>query len=109
MHSAVYQHQDNLSVEIAFLQPQSSNFFLVERRTVCLVRVLVLKLDNIHILGVVFHADLILHGILIHLAEKHFQLSERRIVLTAVVYNTLQVSQLQILEHSVVQGFTGII
>ena len=108
-NSAVYQHQDDLSVEIVSLQPQSINFFLAERRTVCLVGILVLELDNIHILGVVFHAYLILHGILIHLAEQHFQLAERRIVLTTVVYNTLQVSQLQILEHSVVQGFTGII
>jgi len=30
-----------------------------ERRMVCLVRVLVLELDNINILRVVFHADLI--------------------------------------------------
>lgn len=108
-HSAVYQHKDDLSINVAFLHPKSIYFFFAERRTVCLVRVLVLELDNIHILRVIFHADLILHGILIHLAEQHFQLAERQIVLTAVVYNTLQVSQLQILEHSVVQGFTGII
>ena len=108
-NSAVYQHQDDLSIEIVFLQPQSINFFLTERRAICLVRVLVLEFKNIHVFRVVFHTDFVLHRILIHLAEQHFQFAECGIILTAVVYNTLQVSQLQILEHSVMQGFTGII
>lgn len=46
---------------------------------------------------------------LIHLTEQNFQLTERRIVLTAVVHNNLQIGQFQLLEYPVVQDFTAII
>lgn len=70
---------------------------------ITLVGISVLVPLDIHILGVILVADIVLHRVLVQLVEQALQLLQRGVVLSAGVYDVLEVRQADILEDTIVQ------
>ena len=85
----VDQHQHALIERVLCQLPQPLDLGFGKLVPVTLVRILVLVPDNIHKLGIVLVADVILHGIVIQLTEQALQLLQGGIVLPAGVYHKL--------------------
>ena len=66
----VIQHQNDLAVRISLVRPKSCQLVFAEDVTVALVGVLATVTDQINILGIVFIADVIFHGVFVHLIEQ---------------------------------------
>ena len=65
----VIQHQNDLAVRISLVRPKSCQLVFAEDVTVALVGVLVTVACQINILRIIFVADVILHGVFVHLIE----------------------------------------
>ena len=101
--AGVDQHQHDLVIGLVLELPQPVYLLPRELVVIALVGISVLVPLDIHVLRVILVADIVLHRVLVQLVEQTFKLLQRGVVLSAGVYDVLEVGQADILEDPVVQ------